>query len=93
MSMKKAHSKMTFGYHRTEILGALISILVLWVLLGVIVFHAAYRILDPPPIEGGIMLLTASFGIVCNIIMAFILQKGGHKHEHDDEEHSHTHHR
>jgi zinc transporter 2 len=89
LSMKKAHAKMTYGYHRTEILGALISILVLWVLLGVIVFHAAFRLLDPPEIEIEIMLITASFGIVCNICMAFIL-KGGHNHSGGGHEgHSH----
>ena len=72
LSMKKAHPKMTFGYHRSEILGAFVSIIVLWVLLMVVAISAIERLFDPPPIESFIMLIASIFGIVFNLIMAYI---------------------
>ncbi|KDO25605.1 hypothetical protein SPRG_08904 [Saprolegnia parasitica CBS 223.65] len=41
-----ASSKMSFGFHRAEILGAVISVLVIWVLTGFLVYAAVERFQD-----------------------------------------------
>jgi zinc transporter 2 len=37
----------TFGFHRIEMFGALASVMLIWVLTGVLVYEAVLRILNP----------------------------------------------
>ena len=65
----------TYGYHRAEILGAMASILLIWVLtIGLGVF-AYYRILDPPEVDAKIMFGVAIIGLLVNLLMMCILKK------------------
>eukprot|EP00894_Picocystis_sp_ML_P001079 jgi/Pico_ML_1/51596/g2594.t1 len=70
MSAKKPTKTMSYGYHRLEILGALISVLLIWAVTGVLVVEATMRIMQPVDVDGKLMLLVASFGIFMNVIMA-----------------------
>ncbi|RLO07551.1 hypothetical protein DYB28_015671, partial [Aphanomyces astaci] len=60
-----ASSKMTFGFHRAEILGAIVSVLVIWVLTGFLVYAAIERfqdaISDSPKehVDGKLMFIVA----------------------------------
>jgi solute carrier family 30 (zinc transporter), member 2 len=76
---------MSFGYHRAEVLGALASIMLIWGIVIYLFIEAIHRIVDPEPIDGEIMLITAVVGLVCNFISIFTLHSfgGGHKHTHD----------
>lgn len=47
LSKISANKKMSFGYHRAEILGALASVLVIWGLTVWLIVEAIYRIIDP----------------------------------------------
>ncbi|MEX0804477.1 MAG: cation diffusion facilitator family transporter [Candidatus Binatia bacterium] len=63
----------TFGYHRFEILAALLNGLTLWLIVGAI-FHAAYhRISDPPEVQSVGMLVVATIGLVVNVTAGLIL--------------------
>ncbi len=42
----------SFGYHRAEILGALVSILIIWLVTGALVFEAVQRTIKPVPVNG-----------------------------------------
>ena len=42
----------SFGYHRTEILGALASVLIIWLVTGMLVFEAVQRTIDPVRVDG-----------------------------------------
>jgi zinc transporter 2 len=86
---------MTFGYHRSEVIGALISILIIWILTAVLVYLAILRIITRNfEIEPVAMLTTASCGVLFNIIMFFILNgdkfiaccKKNHKHDENNED-------
>jgi cobalt-zinc-cadmium efflux system protein len=69
----------TYGYHRVEILAALLNGLTLWLIVGVI-FAAAYnRFLDPPAVESYGMMIVALLGLLVNIVAAGILY-GSHHH-------------
>ncbi|KAM9976299.1 hypothetical protein ACTFIR_010140 [Dictyostelium discoideum] len=86
-------SSMSFGFHRAEILGALVSVLMIWALTGVLVYEAIQRILYPPDaVDGKIMFIIASCGLFINIIDAIILHwgSGGHGHSHGGG-HGHSH--
>ncbi len=62
-------AKMSYGYHRAEILGALASSLSLWALSCVLVYESIKRLINPPEVEGPIVFVIASFGLIANILM------------------------
>jgi zinc transporter 2 len=56
-------------------LGAITTILIIWALVGVLIYEAVQRIIhiDSVEIDGGIMLITSLVGISFNIINLIIL--------------------
>lgn len=84
-----------FGFHRAEVIGALTSVLLIWVVTGILVYMAVQRIISGDyEIDATIMLITAGVGVLVNIIMGISLQLGGvpHGHSHggaSDKSHSH----
>jgi len=73
ISRRPATAKKTYGYHRMEILAALINGLTLWLVVGII-FHEAYRrLLDPPEVQSMGMLVIALLGLMVNVIAGVIL--------------------
>nr|XP_023687366.1 zinc transporter 2-like [Paramormyrops kingsleyae] len=74
---------MNFGWHRSEILGALVSVLSIWVVTGVLVYLAIERIVrNDYEIEGHVMLITSGCAVLVNIIMAYILHHSTTFHNH-----------
>lgn len=73
IARRPATTKRTYGYHRMEILAALINGLTLWLIVGVI-FHEAYRrFLDPPEVHSMGMVVVAALGLGVNVGAGFIL--------------------
>ena len=64
---------MTYGYDRAEILGALASALSLWALCGVLIYEAIKRLIMPEEVQGPIVFVIASIGLVANLFMMRIL--------------------
>ena len=63
----------SYGYHRTEILGAITSIVIIWALVVYLCIEAADRVHmimhgKAYEIDAYIMLVTACISLVCNII-------------------------
>ncbi|XP_027433492.1 zinc transporter 2 isoform X1 [Zalophus californianus] len=84
MSSRPATKTMNFGWQRAEILGALLSVLSIWVVTGVLVFLAVERLISGDyEIEGGTMLITSGCAVAVNIIMGLTLHQSGHGHSHD----------
>ncbi|KAJ3276608.1 hypothetical protein HDV01_004141 [Terramyces sp. JEL0728] len=71
--------KYPFGYKRMEVLGALSSIGLLWVLTLGLVFEAYDRLQNPQDINGKNMLIMAIGGVVVNGILIFVFG-----HDEDD---------
>lgn len=98
----EANPRQTFGYYRAEILGALLSIQLIWLITGVLVYEAILRFIHPNEnIDGLIMFGIAFGGLVVNIIVMCMLGHEGHSHNHGhdhddndnhDDDHSHDHH-
>ncbi len=76
ISEKKANSKMTYGFHRAQIVGALGSVVLIWFLTIWLIFEAYERVVNKKvEIVGGIMFIVAVIGLICNIIMMKILHE------------------
>jgi cobalt-zinc-cadmium efflux system protein len=78
LSQKPADAKRTFGFHRTEILVALLNGVTLIFISGYIFYEAYKRFLSPPQIKAPLMLGVASLGLIVNVVGIFIL-KGSSK--------------
>lgn len=63
----------TFGYHRAEILSALLNSVLLIALSGWIFLEAYQRYFSQKPIESATMFAVASVGLLVNIYVAFKL--------------------
>ncbi|XP_068704975.1 proton-coupled zinc antiporter SLC30A2-like [Montipora foliosa] len=83
MATKPATTTLSFGWHRAEVMGAVMSVLFIWVLTGVLVYLAIQRIITRQyEINALVMLLTASAGLIINVILGMILHQKGHGHSH-----------
>jgi len=56
---KVAKNNMSYGYHRAEIIGALVSIVLIWALTIWLLYEATLRIIVTPQVDGLIMIIVA----------------------------------
>ncbi|UIZ28903.1 hypothetical protein KXD40_007558 [Peronospora effusa] len=103
VSTLPASKRLSFGFQRAEVIGAVTSVLVIWVLTGVLVYAAVERFMEclrPHPkehVNGKLMFIVACIGLVVNLILMQILghghshSHGGHGHSHGGESHGHGH--
>ena len=68
-----ATPRRTFGYHRAEILAALINAVVLLGVCGYLAVAGVRRLLDPVAVEAGQMLVFAAVGLVANLVSIALL--------------------
>ena len=76
---RAASTRRTFGYHRLEILAALVNGLTLVGISIWVIVEAYQRFLDPPTVQGGMVLTVGSVGLLVNLAAAWILH-GSAKH-------------
>ena len=85
-SPSQTHS---YGYHRTEVLGAILSIIIIWVLVAWLIIEAIVRcdkLIHGHKIEfdAWVMLITSIVSLVCNIVNLIVIGHcscgGGHSH-------------
>ncbi|KAM8998442.1 putative proton-coupled zinc antiporter SLC30A4 isoform 1-T1 [Guaruba guarouba] len=89
LSAKSPTKRFTFGFHRLEVLSAIISVLLVYILMAFLLYEAIQRTIHMDyEINGDIMLITAAVGVAVNLIMGFLLNQSGHLHSHS---HSHPH--
>ncbi|XP_055219589.1 probable proton-coupled zinc antiporter SLC30A4 isoform X3 [Gorilla gorilla gorilla] len=66
-----------------EVLSAMISVLLVYILMGFLLYEAVQRTIHMNyEINGDIMLITAAVGVAVNVIMGFLLNQSGHRHSH-----------
>lgn len=79
-----------FGYARAEVLGALITIVLIWYISGVLIYLAIHRIRTKEfQVESDIMIIVAGLAVVFNILLGLVLHgvcQIPHSHSHN---HSH----
>ena len=73
---RPADAERTYGYHRAEILAALVNGSML-VAIAIYIFIEAYRrISAPPAVDGGVMIGVAVGGLAVNLVSLWILNAG-----------------
>jgi cobalt-zinc-cadmium efflux system protein len=72
---RPARGRWTFGFRRLEILAAHVNGISLVVVGVVIVYTAVRRLVDPPDVRGGIVLVVALVGVVVNLAAAALLHR------------------
>uniref|UniRef100_A0A1A9WQV5 Zinc transporter 2 n=1 Tax=Glossina brevipalpis TaxID=37001 RepID=A0A1A9WQV5_9MUSC len=71
--------KMSFGYKRMEIIGAIASILGIWILTATLVLMALQRLCtNDYDLDANTMMTISFIGILINIVMIFILHTSTH---------------
>lgn len=62
-------NRMSFGWHRAEIIGALASVLMIWFVTAILVYLALLRTIEQNfELNSEIMLLSSFIGIVVNVM-------------------------
>lgn len=72
-SQKPQNMTKSYGAARYDVLGAITSILLIWVLLVWLVIEAIKRIITPSEIDALFMLYTSIFGLAANLSSLLIL--------------------
>ncbi|MFJ6718150.1 MULTISPECIES: cation diffusion facilitator family transporter [unclassified Streptomyces] len=75
LAARPARGGFTYGLKRAEILSAQANGLTLLLLAVWLAYEAVRRLLDPPPVAGGLVLVTALAGIVVNVTAAWCISK------------------
>ncbi|NXF86661.1 ZNT8 protein, partial [Eubucco bourcierii] len=66
-----------------EILGALVSMMIIWMVTGVLAYLASMRLLHPNyNIDATVMLITSACAVLANVLLSLILHQTGHGHSH-----------
>jgi cobalt-zinc-cadmium efflux system protein len=73
VATRPANDRRTFGYHRAEVLAALVNAVVLVVVCVYLAYAGVRRLVDPPDVEAGQMLAFALVGLVANATSLAVL--------------------
>ena len=76
LSRRPPDARRSFGYVRTEAMGAMLNGLLLFALAGYILWEAVGRIQQPPSVASTGMLVVASVGLAVNLIAMRLLKAG-----------------
>lgn len=76
LNRKPVNQNFTFGFKRAEIIAAVFNASVLIGISIYLFIESYHRFVSPEPIEGGLMIIVASIGLLANVIGTLLLQKG-----------------
>ncbi|KAG5859059.1 cation diffusion facilitator family transporter [Encephalitozoon hellem] len=78
---KPSSKRMTFGYHRIEIIGSLVSIGLIWAAVGYLAIESFHKYLHPSEIDGGMFFTIAVVGFFVNCICVYVLHYDEYQHK------------
>jgi len=65
---RKADAEMSYGYHRAELVGTLVSVISIWIMTIWLLVAATERFFMPPQVRGNLMFIVAVIGLFFNMI-------------------------
>ncbi|CAG9581962.1 unnamed protein product [Danaus chrysippus] len=81
VASRPATRRMPFGWYRAEVIGALTSVLLIWVVTGILLYMAVQRVIYKSfEIDATVMLITSAVGVAVNLVMGLTLHQHGHSH-------------
>lgn len=75
IAQKPANKSLSYGYHRAEIIAALVSAFSTWGLSAWLIYEAIHRLMHPEPVKGPMVLIVACIGFLANLVMMLILHQ------------------
>lgn len=75
LASRPATARHTYGFQRSEVMGALINGVTLVVVVAWVVFEAVRRFSSPEPIDGTGVLIVATIGLIINVASAVIISR------------------
>jgi cobalt-zinc-cadmium efflux system protein len=75
LAARPAKGNLTFGLKRVEILSAQANGITLWALTIWFIYEGIQRLIRPPDVAGGLVLITALVGIVVNITASWLIAR------------------
>ena len=75
LATRPARGNLTYGLKRVEILSAQANGITLWLLSAWFLYEAVRRLLNPPKVAGGLVLITALVGIVVNLGASWLVAR------------------
>ena len=79
LSRRPAGGSMTFGLKRVEILSAQVNGVTLLVLAALIAYEGVRRLVDPPGVDGELVLFVALAGVVVNLAATAVLARANRR--------------
>lgn len=92
LAARAATPAYTYGFKQAEVVGALLSILIVWLLTGALLYEAAQRLVKLEEINAKYMFGISVIGFVVNLALMQVLghnHGGGHGHAHGSCSHGH----
>lgn len=83
--------RFTFGTWKIEVLGGYTSAIFLVIIAGMMLFESIERLITPAPIQYDQAIALATFGLLINLLCAWLLNDSDHHHHDHDHEHEHHH--
>lgn len=81
IAARPSTKRLSFGWYRAEVIGALVSVLMIWVVTAILFYLAVLRTINRDfELDGEVMLITSGLGILVNVIMGATLHHHGHSH-------------
>ncbi|MGH2727626.1 MAG: cation diffusion facilitator family transporter, partial [Actinomycetota bacterium] len=74
LAARPASAQRTFGLYRMEILAAVVNAVLLFGVAALVLFEAWRRLLEPPEIASGLMLVVATIGLAANAVSLWMLR-------------------
>ena len=75
LAARPARGNMTYGLKRSEILAAQINGITLLLLSAWFYYEGIRRLIEPPEVAGGLVLMVGLIGIVVNLVNVWLLRK------------------
>ncbi|MBB5212786.1 cation diffusion facilitator family transporter [Microbulbifer hydrolyticus] len=76
LAQKPASREMSFGWGRAEVLAAIVNAVLMLLIVVGIAIAAFDRLREPQPVQGGMVMVIASIGLLVNISVAWVLHRG-----------------
>ena len=75
LARRPADGVWTFGLGKAEVLSAAVNGITLAVVAAVLLVEAIRRLVDPPDVAGGAVVVTAAIGLVVNLVVTVVLSR------------------
>lgn len=73
--------RMTWGYQRVEILGAMLSVILIWAAVGYLMVESFHKYLHPREIDGKVFVGISIIGLFVNLGCIYVLHSGDYHHD------------